>query len=304
MLQERFEVDVWESGDPPSRIEIIQRGGGAVGLLTLLSDSIDRELMIAIGPQLRAIANYAVGFNNIDVHAAKELGIAVGNTPDVLTESTADIAVGLTLAAARYFQPAFRQVQEFQWKTWEPLGFLGQELTGKTLGILGMGRIGQAVAKRLVGGWNMRLIYTARSAKKEIDEKLGGEFVSIEDLFKRSDVLSIHTDLNTTTKHLVNRQTLSWMKPSSILVNTARGGIIDQDALYDALRERKIFAAGLDVTDPEPLPIDSKLRELSNCCILPHIGSATFDSRDAMAKMAASNLIEALAGNTMPYPVG
>jgi lactate dehydrogenase-like 2-hydroxyacid dehydrogenase len=260
--------------------------------------------MDEVGPQLRGIANYAVGFNNIDVAAAAERRICVGNTPDVLTDATADVAVGLVIAAARHFQSSILQVRALEWKTWEPLGLLGHDLNGKTLGIVGMGRIGAAVARKLVGGWGMKVLYTSRSAKPDIDQEFNSIRVSIEDLLAQSDVISLHTDLNAHTKHMIGDSEFAKMKPNAILVNTARGGVIDQVALYKALKSKAIFAAGLDVTDPEPLPNDSPLRELENCTILPHIGSATFQARELMSLMAARNLIAALAGQPLPFPVG
>jgi lactate dehydrogenase-like 2-hydroxyacid dehydrogenase len=303
LLQEHFDVDVWSDPLPPNRETLRSRAHGAVGLLTLLSDQVDADLMDAAGPELRGIANYAVGYNNIDVDEARRRSIAVGNTPDVLTDATADIAVGLVLAAARHFQQAIREVRALEWRTWEPLGLLGQDLQGKILGILGMGRIGAAVARRLVRGWNMKLVYTSRSNKPSIDTELGGRRVPLNELLSTSDVISLHTDLNPSTKHLIRRETLSLMKRDAILVNTARGGIVDQEALFEALHSKRIFAAGLDVTDPEPLPSDSPLRELDNCIILPHIGSATFDARNKMSIMAANNLIAASKGEPMPFAV-
>ncbi|MCU0709960.1 MAG: D-glycerate dehydrogenase [Pirellula sp.] len=303
LLREHFDVDVWPDPLPPNRENLRSRAQGAVGLLTLLSDQVDADLMDAAGPELRGIANYAVGYNNIDVNEAKRRSIAVGNTPDVLTDATADIAIGLVLAAARHFQQGILQVRALEWRTWEPLGLLGQDLQGKTLGIIGMGRIGAAVARRLVRGWNMKLVYTSRSDKPPIDAELGGRRVHLDELLSTSDIISLHTDLNPGTKHLIQRDTLALMKRDAILVNTARGGVVDQDALYEALRSKQIFAAGLDVTDPEPLPSDSSLRQLDNCIILPHIGSATFDARNKMSIMAANNLIAAANGEPMPFPV-
>jgi glyoxylate reductase len=303
LLRSHFEVDVWPDPLPPNREQLQSRAKEAFGLLTLLSDPIDASVMDAAGPSLRAIANYAVGYNNIDIQEAQRRSIAVGNTPDALTDATADIAVGLVLAAARRFQESILQVRALQWKTWEPLGLLGLDLRGKTLGIVGMGRIGAAVARTLVGGWKMKLLYTSRTEKPQIDSELNGRRVSLEELLSTSDVISIHTDLNPGTKHLIQRDTLSIMKRNAILVNTARGGVVDQEALYEALREERIFAAGLDVTDPEPLPSDSRLRELNNCIILPHIGSATFVARNTMSIMAASNLIAVIHGDPMPHGV-
>jgi len=303
LLRSHFDVDIWPDPLPPSSEQLRSRSQGVFGLLTLLSDTVDASLMDAAGPSLRAIANFAVGYNNIDIEEATRRSIAVGNTPDALTDATADIAVGLVLAAARHFQQSILQVRALEWKTWEPLGLLGQDLRGKTLGIIGMGRIGGAVARTLVRGWDMKLLYTARSDKPRIDSELVGRRVPLEELLSTSDVISIHTDLNPSTKHLINRDTLSMMKPNAVLVNTARGGVIDQGALYEALHSKKIFAAGLDVTDPEPLPSDSRMRELSNCTILPHIGSATFVARNTMSIMAANNLIAAFNGQPMPHAV-
>lgn len=303
LLQARFEVDIWEGELPPSRDVLLSRVRNAVGLLSLLSDKVDGQVMDATGGSLKAIANYAVGYNNIDVAAARERGIAVGNTPDVLTDATADIAVGLMIAAARRFQESNDQVRQLQWKTWEPLGLIGQDMTGRTLGIVGMGRIGAAVARRFVFGWGMKLVYTARTDKHLIDNDLKGRRVTMDELLSVSDFISIHTDLNAATKHLFGAEQFRAMKRNAVLVNTARGGIIDQQALYHALKDGHLFAAGLDVTDPEPLPSESPLRELSSCYILPHIGSATNDARNQMATMAAENIIAAIDGKPMPFSI-
>jgi lactate dehydrogenase-like 2-hydroxyacid dehydrogenase len=318
-LARHCQVDVWEGDLPPPREILMERVRGCDGLLTLLSDTIDDAVMEACGPQLRGIANFAVGYNNIDLAAATARGIAVGNTPDVLTEATADVALGLMIAAARRFQEGWQQVQQDQWRTWEPLGLLGHELNRRTLGIIGMGRIGLAVAMRCVGAWGMNIKYTARSPKPRAEAALQRcfeahdiadaidrglvEHTPLRDLLAESDIISIHTDLNPTTRHLINREHLACMKRTAVLINTARGGIVDQVALLEALRDGTIFAAGLDVTDPEPLPGDSPLRTLPNCTILPHIGSATFTTRQAMANMAVDNLIAVLAGKPMPHAV-
>lgn len=303
LLSSACDVEVWPGELPPSRDEILQRVTGCDGLLTLLSDRIDADVISAAGPQLKVISNFAVGYNNIDLQAAADRNISVGNTPGVLTDATADIAVGLMLAAARRFQESIDQVKNLKWQTWEPLGLMGQELSGKTLGIIGLGRIGQAVAKRCCGGWDMSLLYTARSDKKDLPESWRARRVDLETLLRESDFVSIHCDLNSDTKHMINARTLSLMKPTAVLVNTARGGVIDQDALYQSLKARTLFAAGLDVTDPEPLPEDSCLRMLNNCLILPHIGSATVEARNQMAIIAANNIISGLAGKPLPYAV-
>ncbi|MFN7730761.1 MAG: 2-hydroxyacid dehydrogenase [Pirellula sp.] len=303
-LREMHQVEVWPEDSPPDRETLLEKVRGCSGLLCMLSDRVDAELMDAAGRELNGIANFAVGYNNIDVQQASARGIAVGNTPGALTDATADIAVGLMLAAGRCFQPALHNVHSLGWKNWEPLGFLGQEFTGRTIGIVGMGRIGAAVAKRLRFGWDMRVIYTSRTPKAQYEQSLGATRVSLETLLEQSDVVSIHTSLQPETRGLIGAEQLRSMKPNAVLVNTSRGEVIDQSALYTALRSAQIFAAGLDVTDPEPLPSDSPLRQLPNCIILPHIGSATYVARDRMALMAADNLIAAIAGNTMPHPVG
>lgn len=303
MLSKTVECDVWQDPMPPSREQLLERGRGCSGLLTMLSDRVDGELMDAIGSQLKVVCNYAVGYNNIDVEAAVARKVAVGNTPDVLTDATADLAVTLLLAAARRVPEGIQNVAQHEWKTWEPLGLIGSDLKNATIGIVGMGRIGFATAQRLHGGWGMKVLYTARSAKADADQKLKAERVEFDQLLKRSDFISIHTDLNPQTSRLFDAKAFEQMKPTSVLVNTARGGVIDQDALADALRSRSIFAAGLDVTEPEPLPADSDLRELANCVILPHIGSATAKTRDDMAEIAARNVMAGLVGEDLPCPV-
>lgn len=303
LLREKYEVEVWSDPMPPPRDELIRLVAGCAGILSMLSETMDGQVLDAAGSQLRGVANYAVGYNNIDVAAAKSRGIQVGNTPDVLTDATADIAVGLVLAATRRFQEGIRNVQNLEWKTWEPLGFIGHDIAGATLGIVGMGRIGQATARRLHFGWNMPVIYTSRHPKEETDKELGAKRVSLDELLERSDVVSIHTDLNSETKHLFSADKFARMKKNAVLINTARGGVVDQNALYEALRAQTIFAAGLDVTDPEPLPSDSLLRTLANCTILPHIGSATVTARNKMSNMAAENLIAAIENRPMKHSV-
>lgn len=303
-LRQVAEVQVWPGEMPPSRDELLKHTQGCHGLLTLLSDSVDAALLDHAGPQLRVVCNYAVGFNNIDVAAAHARGIAVGNTPDVLTDATADLAVTLLLAAARRLPEAIDQVRHGDWKTWEPLGLIGVDLTGKTLGIIGMGRIGMAVAKRLHAGWSMDVLYTARSPKPDADQQLAARHVELDELLANSDFVSIHCPLSDETRGMIDAAHLSQMRSSAVLVNTARGEVIDQDALLSALSERKLFAAGLDVTTPEPLPPDHPLVSLPNCVIAPHIGSASHDSRNQMALIAANNIIAGLEGQPLPHAVG
>lgn len=303
LLAKNHDVQVWPGQDPPPREELLKRVVGCVGVLSMLSDKMDQQLMEAAGGSLRGIANFAVGYNNIDVKVAKSRGIQVGNTPGVLTNATADIAVGLILAAGRCFGPAIHNVEKLEWRNWEPMMFLGKEFEGKTLGIIGMGRIGYAVAKRMHGGWGMKVLYTARRVKSEAEDKLGATRVELDELLHSSDVISIHCPLTPETRNLISTRELELMRPHSVIVNTARGEVIDQVALAEALSKRRIFAAGLDVTTPEPIDRLDPLRQQSNCLILPHIGSATEDARNEMSRMAATNLLEAIAGRPMPWGV-
>ena len=302
-LREACEVDLWMERLPPSRHELIRRARGSHGLLSLLSDTIDGEVMDAAGPQLKVISNFAVGYNNIDVAEATRRGIKVGNTPGVLTEATADIAVALLLAASRCVVSSERSIHAGDWLTWEPMGFLGQELAGKTVGIVGMGRIGTATARRLRGGWGMRVIYSGRSRNEAAEQELQAERVSFEDLLERSDFVSAHCALTSETKHLFDSAAFRKMKRTAVFINTARGPVHVQQDLYAALTEGQIFAAGLDVTDPEPMAADDPLLNLPNCVITPHIASATVQARDAMASIAAANLLAGLEGRPLPHEV-
>lgn len=302
-LRGECEVDVWEGSLPPSVDVLKERAAGCAGLLTLLSDRIDAEVFDAAGPQLKVVANYAVGYNNIDVAEAARRGIRVGNTPDVLTDATADLAVALLLAAARCVISSERSIHAGEWKTWEPLGHLGVELQGKTVGIVGFGRIGRAFARRLHGGWGMKVLYTSRSAHPEVDRELGARRVSLEELLEHSDFVSTHCALTEETRYLFDANAFARMKSSSIFVNTARGEVHQQEDLLRALKEGTIRAAGLDVTDPEPMAADHPLLSLPNCVVTPHIGSATIEARDAMSLIAADNLLAGLAGQPLPREV-
>lgn len=298
-LRQAHAVSVWQHPIPPTDAELLDNVAGCDGLLTLSSDRIDEAIMEAAGPGLKVISNYAVGYNNIDVAAAKRRGIRVGNTPDVLTDATADLAASLLLATARRVGEAAAKVRNGQWKTWESSGLLGQELRGRTLGVVGMGRIGSALARRMVGGWNMPLLYTSRSVQTEIDDTLGGRRVELDELLRRSDFVSLHVALCEETRHLIDAAAFANMKSTAVLVNTARGEIIDQDALVEALREHRIFAAGLDVTTPEPLPPSHPLVTLPNSIVLPHIGSATDTARHAMTEIAVDNLLAGLENQSL-----
>jgi glyoxylate reductase len=287
--------DLWTADLPPSRTDLIERVRGVDGLLCLLTDKVDGELMDAIGSQLKVISSMSVGVDHIDVAAATARGIPVGNTPGVLTDATADQTFALLLAATRRLAEGERYLRAGKWVTWSPSLLLGADLVGATLGIVGFGRIGQAVAKR-AQGFDLRVIYHDPTAQPAYN----AQPVALDTLLRESDFVSIHVPLNTETKHLVNAEFLSKMKPNAVLVNAARGGVLDQAALYHALKSEQIFAAALDVTDPEPLPMDSPLLELENCLIVPHLGSASKKTRDMMSLLAAQNLVAGLKGECLP----
>jgi glyoxylate reductase len=296
------ELDIWPESMPPDAATLRERCQDAVGLVSLLTDRVDAALMDAC-PNLRVISQFAVGHNNIDVAAATERGIAVGNTPDVLTDATADMAFCLMMAAGRRLLESAATVPAGGWKTWEPTGFIGSDFMGKTVGVVGMGRIGQAFARRCHGAFGMEVLYTGRKDRPEIDAELGARRVDLDELLASSDFVSAHTALTDDTREMFNGDAFARMRPNAVFVNTARGEVVDQDALVQALREGEIFAAGLDVTTPEPLPTDHALLSLSNCIIAPHIGSATVESRNGMARIAASNLAAGLKGEALPCPV-
>jgi glyoxylate reductase len=298
LIAPHCDADVWPEPLPPSPEVLRDKVRGCTGLISLLTDRVDAALMDA-APGLKVISNFAVGVNNVDLPAATQRGIKVGNTPGVLTEATADIAVTLLTAAARRLGESSADAKAGRWKTWDPLGWLGQDLIGRTLGIVGMGRIGFATAKRLHHGWGMRVLYTARSPKPDAERELKANRVELDELLKESDFVSVHTDLNAETKGLFGKDAFRRMKPTAVFVNTSRGPVVDQGALAEALRSGTIFAAGLDVTDPEPLPPDHELFSLPNCVIAPHIASATVHTRNEMARICAENLIAGLTGGRM-----
>lgn len=299
-LEEKgLSVDVNLNDVPLSREELSALAGHYDALITVLSDQIDADFLKA-NAHLKIIANYAVGFNNIDVAAARGLGIAVTNTPDVLTEATAETALGLMLGASRNFFNASQSVYNGQWKSWSPKGHLGPALKGKTLGIVGMGRIGKRLAEMAHFAFQMPVLYTAHSPK---ETSFKAQMVNLDELCKRSDYISLHVPLNEETRSLIGKKELSLMKPETVLVNTARGEVIDQEALITALATKQIFAAGLDVMTPEPLPLSSELLKLPNVFLLPHIGSATFEARRSMALLCAENVWAALTNQKLLSPV-
>jgi glyoxylate reductase len=267
----------------------------------LLTDRIDAELMDA-APDLTVIAQVAVGYDNIDVEAAAERGIAVGNTPGVLTDATADFAFALLMTAARRIGEAYDYVRDGKWETWGLTLFLGQEVFGSTLGIVGLGRIGRAVAQR-ARGFDMKVLYYARSRRPDVEAELGVEYRNFEELLRESDYVSLHVNLTEETEGLMDAGAFALMKPAAILINTARGPVVDSEALYEALKTGQIAYAALDVTDPEPLPADHKLLTLPNCLVAPHIASATVASRTLMAQMAVRNCIAGVRGEALPFAV-
>jgi glyoxylate reductase len=297
------DIDVWDDELPPPRDALLARVVGCDGILTLLTDRVDDELLDAAGPGLKVVSNYAVGYDNIDVAACARRGIAAGNTPGALTETTADLAWGLILAASRRVVEGDRYVHEGRWRTWGPLLLMGSDVHGATLGVVGLGRIGQAVARR-AAGFGMTVLYSSRNAvAPEVETELGATYVSLPELLERSDIVSLHVSLAPDTRGLIDAAALARMKPTAVLVNTSRGPVVDPGALAAALRDGVIAAAGLDVTDPEPIPADDPLLGLENCIVLPHIASATLATRGRMAAMAAANLLAGVRGDPLPTPV-
>jgi glyoxylate reductase len=297
-VREFCDADVWTEPLPPTADVLRQKVSGCDGLLSLLTERIDGAVMDA-APHLRVISNYAVGFNNIDVPAATARGIAVGNTPGVLTDATADMAFALLISASRRIVESEKYSVAGHWKTWEPLGHIGQDLVGRTVGIVGMGRIGYAMASRCRGGWGMRILYHDQRLNEQAERELGAERVSLDRLLSESDFISVHADLNDSTRGMFNASAFAKMKPTAVFVNTARGPLVVEADLAAALSKGTIFAAGLDVTDPEPPGEGNPLVGLRNCIVAPHIASATVSSRNAMAEIAADNLVAGLKGEPL-----
>ena len=267
-------------------------------IISMLSDRIDKEFL-EDNKHLKVITNYAVGHNNIDSKTATSLNIAIGNTPDVLTEATADLALCLLLDVSRKISHSFSETKNGKWNGWEALGYIGQSLRRKTLGIFGAGRIGQKFATTMQRGFDMDIIYTARSSKEDFEKNTGANKVTFDQLLEQSDVISVHCDLNESTKDLFNKETFSKMKKNSIFINTARGQVHNEEDLLSALVEKTIWGAGLDVTNPEPIAKDSPLLFNENVVITPHIGSATLEARKAMAKIVAQNILNGLKGKKL-----
>jgi len=296
MLRNECEIEIWEGELPVPRDILLEKVRDADGLYSLLTDRVDPELL-DVAPRLRVVSNMAVGYDNIDVAACTARGIPVGHTPGVLTDTTADFAWTLLMAAARRVVEGADYVRAGHWKTWGPMLLMGQDVHGATLGIVGIGRIGQAVARR-ARGFDMRILYYDPYVPDAGIE--GAVSVDLDTLLAEADFVTLHVPLTEMTFHLIGQEELRKMKPSAALINTARGGVVDPEALYEALREGQIARAALDVTEPEPIPMDHPLLTLSNCIVVPHIASASVATRTKMATMAAENLLAGLRGEPLP----
>jgi glyoxylate reductase len=286
---------------PPERGELLEAIRGMDGVISTATEKIDGEVLDAAGDDLKVVANMAVGYDNIDVRAARERGVVVTNTPGVLDETTADVAFMLMLAAARRLGEGERLLRAGKWEWWGPKQLRGLDVWGKKLGILGLGRIGQAVARR-AKGFGMEILYHNRSRNGSAEKELGARYLELRELLSESDFISIHTPLTDETRHLIGAEELESMKPGAVLVNSSRGPVVDEGALADALENGRIFAAGLDVYEEEP-KVHPKLLELENVVLAPHIGSASIETRDKMATLAAENLRAVLRGEQPMTPV-
>ncbi|OEF99357.1 D-glycerate dehydrogenase [Vulcanibacillus modesticaldus] len=298
LLKNSFEVKVWEEDRVVPREILLEEAKKADGLLIMLTDKIDSEL-INQAENLKAISTMAVGYDNIDLQSATEKGIIVTNTPGVLSEATADLTFGLLMTTARRISEANRYVLEGKWTKWSPMLMAGQDIYGATIGIIGMGRIGEAVAKRATG-FDMKILYHNRNRRPEVEKKLNAEYRSLDELLKESDFIVLLTPLTPETTNLIGKREFELMKSSAVFINVSRGATVDEEALYDALINKKIWAAGLDVFRQEPVPIDHPLLQLENVVAIPHIGSASIKTRKNMAIMAVNNLIDALIKKESP----
>jgi glyoxylate reductase len=297
-LLEDLDVAVLAAG-PPAREELLEAVLGASGILSTVTEKVDAELMDAAGDDLEVVANMAVGYDNVDLDAAGERNVVVTNTPDVLNETTADTAFMLLLAAARRLGEAERLLRSGGWDAWGPMQLTGPDVWGKKLGVVGFGRIGQAVARR-ARGFDMEVLYHDRYRNESAET--GARYLELDELLRTCDFISIHTPLTPETKHLIGQGELDLMQPTAVLVNSSRGPVVDEAALADALEERSIFAAGLDVYENEP-EVHPKLLELENVVLAPHIGSASIETRDKMAVLSAENIVAVLSGEQPKTPV-
>lgn len=301
LLQSAADVRQWDSDLPPPYERLLAEAKQSDALFTLLTDRIDAALL-SESPRLRVVSNMAVGYNNIDMAAATAKGVYIGNTPGVLTETTAEFAFALLLAWARRIPEARQFARDGKWKTWEPMGLLGVDLHGAALGLIGMGRIGEAMARR-ARAFEMRLLYHSRSRKPALERELGMAYVDLDTLLKESDFVSLHVPMNAETRGMIGERQLAKMKPSAGLINTSRGEVVDQSALIRALQAKSIAGAALDVTDPEPLPANNPLCQMENVLLTPHIASASRATRLKMAMMAAQNIVDVLQGRAPTHCV-
>jgi glyoxylate reductase len=299
-LLEDFDITVL-SESPPERGELLEAVRGVAGILSTVTETVDAELMDAAGGELKVIANMAVGYDNVDLGAATERGVIVTNTPEVLNETTADTAFMLLLAAARRLGEAERLLRSGGWEAWGPMQLTGPDVWGKKLGVVGFGRIGQAVARR-ARGFDMEVLYHDQYRNESAEKETGVRYVELDELLRTCDFISVHTPLTDETHHLIGATELGRMKPEAVLINTSRGPVVDEAALADALAEGRIFAAGLDVYEKEP-EVHPKLLELENAVLAPHIGSASVETRDRMAVLAAENIVAVLSGEEPKTPV-
>jgi glyoxylate reductase len=302
LMKEGFDVTVWEGTGPMTQQQLIEKAKNVNALLSLGADKLDKYFFEQCS-HLDIIAQFAVGYDNIAVKEATRLKIPVGNTPDVLSEATADIAFGLMIAVSRKMFYLHKTIEKGEWKQFEPLKNLGVELSGKTLGVFGMGRIGSVMAQRCKGAYNMNIIYHSRNRNAEAEKKFGARYVSFDELLNQSDVLSVHSVLSAETKGIFNKDAFQRMKKSAIFINTSRGGVHNEVDLLEALKSETIWGAGLDVTNPEPMQADNPLLFMPNVAVLPHIGSATVQARNGMARIAAENIIEFYRSGNVPHCV-
>ena len=302
LRREGFSVTVWPLERPMTTEELIEEGKKHHVLLCLSADKTTNNFLRACS-HLEMISLFAVGYDNFDIPLVNQLGIPIGYAPGAMTEATADIAFGLMVAVSRKMFYLHKTILQGEWKYFKPNSNLGIELNNKTLGIFGMGRIGMAMARRSKGAYNMQIIYCNRKPNPDAEALLDAKRVSFDELLRQSDVLSVHSVLSSETKEIFNKAVFSKMKPTSIFINTARGGIHNEPDLIEALNKGTIWGAGLDVTNPEPMSADNPLLSMENVCILPHIGSATLEARNKMSEMAAENIISYFKNNTIPHIV-
>ena len=298
LRKEGFDVTVWSNDLPISNNELLEASKNHDILLSSSTSAIDRQFLEA-NSHLKLISQFAVGYNNIDLKSASEFNIPITNTPNAMTDATADIAFALMLAVSRKMCYMHKQIALGKWTHFRPKANLGLELKGKTVGIFGMGRIGMEFTRRCIGAYDMKVIYHNRTRNSEAEKNLNATYVSFEDLLQQSDVLSVHSSLTDETNEIFDRAAFEKMKPSSIFINTARGGIHRENDLIEALENKTIWGAGLDVTNPEPMKPDNPLLQMENVAITPHIGSATVEARNEMSRLAAMNIIQFSRGETL-----